>query len=126
MESEMLTLWTQILPLYKQLYTYVRRRLVQYYGVRRIKPDGPIPAHILGEKCVYSLTSIKIIISFLLFTSMHDNLNLLYSDSIFIRLTANFRYELVDFCLLYLQTSIFKDILFLFCTSYKLNEKSFS
>lgn len=58
MESEMLTLWTQILPLYKQLYTYVRRRLVQYYGVRRIKPDGPIPAHILGNMWAQSWKNI--------------------------------------------------------------------
>ncbi|XKL65405.1 hypothetical protein PGB90_008825 [Kerria lacca] len=49
LESELATLWTQVLPLYKHLYTYVRRRLVQYYGTWRIKPDGPIPAHILGN-----------------------------------------------------------------------------
>ena len=49
MESELSLLWTQLSPLYKQLFTYVRRRLVQYYGTRRIRPDGPIPAHILGE-----------------------------------------------------------------------------
>lgn len=49
LESELSMIWTQVSPLYKQLYTYVRRRLVNYYGSRRIKPDSPIPAHIFGK-----------------------------------------------------------------------------
>mgnify|MGYP001024148567 CR=1 FL=1 len=49
MESELSRLWNQVSPLYKQLFTYVRRRLVEYYGTRRIRPDGPLPAHILGK-----------------------------------------------------------------------------
>lgn len=49
LESELSTLLSQVLPLYKQLYTYVRRRLVDYYGTRRVKPDSPIPAHVLGN-----------------------------------------------------------------------------
>lgn len=48
-ESELTILWSQVLPLYKHLFTYVRRQLVNYYGTHRIKPDGPIPAHILGD-----------------------------------------------------------------------------
>lgn len=42
-------IYNQIAPLYKQLFTYVRRKLLQRYGERNIRPDGPIPAHLLGE-----------------------------------------------------------------------------
>lgn len=42
-------LWTQIQPLYRQLFTFVRRGLVNRYGQHIIRPDGPIPAHLLGN-----------------------------------------------------------------------------
>lgn len=42
-------LWTQILPLYKQLFSYVRQGLVRHYGSLVVRPDGPIPAHLLGN-----------------------------------------------------------------------------
>jgi peptidyl-dipeptidase A len=41
-------LWISIEPIYKQLHAYVRRKLVSYYGTRRVRADGPIPAHLLG------------------------------------------------------------------------------
>jgi len=41
-------LWTAIEPLYKNLHSYVRRKLVSHYGTRRVRVDGPIPAHLLG------------------------------------------------------------------------------
>lgn len=41
-------LWLSIEPLYKQLHAYVRRKLVSHYGARRVRVDGPIPAHLLG------------------------------------------------------------------------------
>lgn len=40
--------YNQLQPLYKQLFTYVRRKLVQKYGEQNVRPDGPIPAHLLG------------------------------------------------------------------------------
>lgn len=42
-------LWTQVQPLYKQLFTFVRRGLVRRYGEHILRQDGPIPAHLLGN-----------------------------------------------------------------------------
>lgn len=42
-------LWTKVLPLYKQLFTFVRAGLVRKYGISLVRPDGPIPAHLLGN-----------------------------------------------------------------------------
>lgn len=37
-----------ITPLYKNLFTYVRTRLIERYG-DRIREDGPLPAHVFGN-----------------------------------------------------------------------------
>ncbi|EFN79409.1 Angiotensin-converting enzyme [Harpegnathos saltator] len=37
-----------ITPLYKNLFTYVRSKLIERYG-DKIREDGPLPAHILGN-----------------------------------------------------------------------------
>lgn len=42
-------LWTKIQPLYKNLFTFVRRGLYLKYGDEVMRPDGPIPAHLLGN-----------------------------------------------------------------------------
>ena len=42
-------LWDQVRPLYLALHTYVRARLVQKYGPQIVPPNGPIPAHLLGD-----------------------------------------------------------------------------
>uniref|UniRef100_A0A182NTL2 Angiotensin-converting enzyme n=1 Tax=Anopheles dirus TaxID=7168 RepID=A0A182NTL2_9DIPT len=42
-------LWGQVQPLYKQLFTYVRKGLVRHYGEHEIRRDGPLPAHLLGN-----------------------------------------------------------------------------
>lgn len=42
-------LWAQIQPLYKQLFTFVRKGLIRQYGARIVRPDGPIPAHLFGN-----------------------------------------------------------------------------
>ncbi|KAG8262977.1 hypothetical protein J6590_042779 [Homalodisca vitripennis] len=47
--QHMAELWSRLVPLYQQLHTYVRRRLHEYYGPRRVRLDGPLPAHILGN-----------------------------------------------------------------------------
>ncbi|KAF7283980.1 hypothetical protein GWI33_022798 [Rhynchophorus ferrugineus] len=39
----------QIMPLYKELFTYVRSKLYAKYGSEIIRIDGPLPAHILGD-----------------------------------------------------------------------------
>ena len=42
-------LWNQVRPLYLSLHTYVRAKLVEKYGPNVVPPDGPIPAHLLGN-----------------------------------------------------------------------------
>jgi peptidyl-dipeptidase A len=41
--------WTEVAPLYKELHTYVRKRLVQKYGAVAERKDGMIPADLLGN-----------------------------------------------------------------------------
>ncbi|XP_028043031.1 angiotensin-converting enzyme-like [Bombyx mandarina] len=50
--------YNQVVPLYKQLFTYVRRRLFQRYGDAALRPDGPIPAHLLGNMWAQNWKSI--------------------------------------------------------------------
>lgn len=42
-------LWNQVKPLYLSLHTYVRWKLAEKYGPNVVPPDGPIPAHLLGN-----------------------------------------------------------------------------
>ena len=41
--------WKQLQPLYKELHAYVRFKLIQKYGAAAQRPDGMIPAHLLGN-----------------------------------------------------------------------------
>ena len=47
--AEVERLWQQVRPLYVSLHTYVRWQLVKKYGKDVVPPDGPIPAHLLGN-----------------------------------------------------------------------------
>jgi peptidyl-dipeptidase A len=47
-EGEMERLWGQVKPLYEDLHCYVRGRLAQKYA-GKMKDDGAIPAHLLGN-----------------------------------------------------------------------------
>src|SRR5260370_38269333 len=42
-------LWQQVRPLYLSLHAYVRSQLVKKYGPEVVPPNGPIPAHLLGN-----------------------------------------------------------------------------
>jgi peptidyl-dipeptidase A len=42
-------LWNQVRPLYLALHTYVRWKLGEKYGPGVVPPNGPIPAHLLGN-----------------------------------------------------------------------------
>ncbi len=42
-------LWNQVKPLYLSLHTFVRSKLAEKYGPNVVPPDGPIPAHLLGN-----------------------------------------------------------------------------
>jgi len=58
-------LWNQVRPLYLSLHTFVRAKLVEKYGPNVVPPDGPIPAHLLGNIWaqewgnIYDLTGVK-------------------------------------------------------------------
>ncbi len=41
--------WTQLEPLYRELHTYVRARLIAKYGKAAERADGMIPAQLLGN-----------------------------------------------------------------------------
>jgi peptidyl-dipeptidase A len=47
--AEMDRLWTQVKPLYDSLHCYVRTNLSKKYGAGVVPPNGPIPAHLLGN-----------------------------------------------------------------------------
>jgi peptidyl-dipeptidase A len=47
--AEMDRAWTQLEPLYRELHTYVRHKLIAKYGAAADRPDGMIPAHLLGN-----------------------------------------------------------------------------
>ena len=47
--AEVERLWQQVKPLYTSLHAYVRTRLTEKYGPKVVPPDGPIPAHLLGN-----------------------------------------------------------------------------
>jgi peptidyl-dipeptidase A len=47
--AELERTWTQLEPLYKELHAYVRFKLIQKYGAAAERPDGLIPAHLLGN-----------------------------------------------------------------------------
>ena len=47
--AELERLWRQVEPLYVSLHTYVRRQLIKKYGKIADRPDGLIPAHLLGN-----------------------------------------------------------------------------
>jgi peptidyl-dipeptidase A len=48
-EAELDRLWDEIRPLYQALHAYVRARLSAHYGPEVVPPDGPLPAHLLGN-----------------------------------------------------------------------------
>ena len=47
--AELERTWVQLQPLYKELHAYVRFKLIQKYGAAAQRPDGMIPAHLLGN-----------------------------------------------------------------------------
>ena len=47
--AEVERLWRQVEPFYISLHTYVRKQLIKKYGKIADRPDGLIPAHLLGN-----------------------------------------------------------------------------
>lgn len=47
-EADVERVWTQLQPLYQDLHCYVRDRLAHTYK-GKVNPEGPIPAHLLGN-----------------------------------------------------------------------------
>jgi peptidyl-dipeptidase A len=48
-QAEIERLWLQVEPLYMELHTYVRRKLIEKYGDAARRPDGMIPGDLLGN-----------------------------------------------------------------------------
>jgi peptidyl-dipeptidase A len=48
-EAQLDDLWDDLRPLYESLHAYVRTRLSRHYGPGVVAPDGPLPAHLLGN-----------------------------------------------------------------------------
>ncbi len=61
--KEVERLWEAVRPLYASLHAYVRRRLFEFYGPGSVDPDGPIPAHLLGNMWAQSWEGIFPIVS---------------------------------------------------------------
>lgn len=61
--EELNQLWQTIKPFYEQLHAYVRRKLINVYSEKHIKPDGPIPAHLLGNMWAQSWDNIYDIVA---------------------------------------------------------------
>jgi peptidyl-dipeptidase A len=47
--AELERAWQQLQPLYRELHDYVRARLIAKYGKAAVRPDGMIPAQLLGN-----------------------------------------------------------------------------
>lgn len=47
--AELDRVWMQLQPFYAELHAYVRARLIETYGDAARRPDGMIPAHLLGN-----------------------------------------------------------------------------
>ncbi|KYN09210.1 Angiotensin-converting enzyme [Trachymyrmex cornetzi] len=47
-QQNMAEIMSAVTPLYKNLFTYVRSKLIERYD-DRIREDGPLPAHVLGD-----------------------------------------------------------------------------
>jgi peptidyl-dipeptidase A len=56
--AELDRLWDQVSPLYEALHCHVRARLGDKYGTDIVPPDGPIPAHLLGNMWAQSWDNI--------------------------------------------------------------------
>lgn len=48
-QDELAETFQKILPLYKELFAYVRGILYKKYGPEVLRHDGPLPAHVLGN-----------------------------------------------------------------------------
>jgi peptidyl-dipeptidase A len=55
--AEMERLWQQVKPLYDSLHAYTRKQLSKKYG-NVVPPNGPIPAHLLGNMWSQEWTNI--------------------------------------------------------------------
>jgi peptidyl-dipeptidase A len=57
--AELDRLWQQVRPLYLSLHAYVRSQLVKKYGPQVVPPNGPLPAHLLGNIWAQDWTHIE-------------------------------------------------------------------
>ena len=48
-KDDIAALWENVKPLYEAVHAYTREKLYEVYGPEHVDPQGPIPAHLLGE-----------------------------------------------------------------------------
>ncbi|XP_062576365.1 uncharacterized protein LOC134238260 [Saccostrea cucullata] len=48
-KEDLVSLLEELKPLYQELHTYVKKKLIQLYGAERFPKTGHIPAHLLGN-----------------------------------------------------------------------------
>lgn len=58
-ERDLAALWRGVVPLYRQLHAYVRRRLRERYGEAVVSQRGPIPAHLLGNMWAQTWSNVE-------------------------------------------------------------------
>lgn len=86
---------SSITPLYKHLFTYARARLIERYG-DRIRPDGPLPAHVMGNMWAQNWEGIfQIVTPFPAVKKLDVTLDLMIQG--FTSLRLKFGYFLKDF-----------------------------
>ncbi|RWS02537.1 Angiotensin-converting enzyme-like protein, partial [Dinothrombium tinctorium] len=59
LQLDLENLWLQLKPLYEHLHAYVRSKLIELYGSNKIKANGPIPAHVLGNMWAQSWRNLQ-------------------------------------------------------------------
>ncbi|CAG0893955.1 unnamed protein product [Darwinula stevensoni] len=48
-KDDIAVLWENVKPLYEAVHAYTRAKLFEAYGPEHVDPEGPIPAHLLGN-----------------------------------------------------------------------------
>lgn len=100
-ESDVKTLYDELLPLYEQLHAYVRQKLKNKYGTALFPDTGHIPAHLLGNMWSQSwsniydlLTPYPNAISVDITKKMKDKVRKSFTRRIRLRIFSFFNYNL--------------------------------
>uniref|UniRef100_A0A673AP58 Angiotensin-converting enzyme n=1 Tax=Sphaeramia orbicularis TaxID=375764 RepID=A0A673AP58_9TELE len=93
--TDVRSLYKQILPLYKELHAYVRAQLMKVYG-GHIDPQGPLPAHLLGDMwgrfwtnlyplSIPYLTNLLLMSKFFMSVGLYEMFDNFWNNSMFVK-----------------------------------------